>query len=65
MQKKAEFEILYRQYYGPINKFCSRFVDSRESALDITQETFIKLYERMNLDGEGVENTRAWLYKVA
>ncbi len=65
MQKKAKFEILYRQHYGPINKFCSRFVDGRESALDIAQEVFIKLYERMDMGGEEVENARAWLYKVA
>ena len=65
MQKKSKFEILYRQYYEPIYKFCFRFIASHESALDITQETFFKLYERMNLKGKEIENTRAWLYKVA
>jgi len=40
-------------------------LSSREVALDITQETFIKLFERMNGQGSEIENTKAWLYKVA
>jgi RNA polymerase sigma-70 factor (ECF subfamily) len=65
MDKAAKFESLYRQYYTPIYKFCFRLLNSREGALDVTQETFIKFYERMNQQGNEIENKRAWLYKVA
>lgn len=65
MNQSARFEFLYRQYYEPIYKFCFRFLQSRDGTQDIVQETFIKLYERMNQQGKEIENTRAWLYKVA
>jgi len=65
MNIKANFEIHYRQNYETIFRFCYRMLGSREVALDITQETFIKLYERMNGQGSDIENTKAWLYKVA
>ena len=65
MENKAQFEKLYAQNYEAIVKFCFRFLNSRESALDIAQETFIKYYERMNHRGKEIENTKAWLYKVA
>ena len=65
MENKAQFEKLYAQNYEAIVKFCFRFLNSRESALDIAQETFIKYYERMNQQGKEIENTKAWLYKVA
>jgi len=65
MENKAQFETLYAQNYEPIVKFCFRFLNSHESALDIAQETFIKYYERMNRHDKEIENSKAWLYKVA
>jgi len=65
MNNSASFEFLYRQYYEPIYKFCFRFLNNRESALDVTQETFIKMYVRMSQRGLEIENTKSWLYKVA
>ncbi len=59
------FETLYAKYYEPVFWFCFRFSNQRESALDITQETFVRLYERMNGTPEAIENPQAWLYKVA
>jgi len=59
------FETLYAQYYEQIYCFCYRFLRCRESAKEVTQEAFIKLYERMGQQGPEVQNSRAWLYKVA
>jgi RNA polymerase sigma-70 factor (ECF subfamily) len=59
------FETLYAQYYEQIYCFCYRFLRCRESAKEVTQEAFIKLYERMGQQGSEVQNSRAWLYKVA
>ena len=61
----ADFETLYAQYYEQIYCFCYRFLRCRESAKEVTQEAFIKLYERMGQGGTEVQNSRAWLYKVA
>lgn len=65
MNIRASFEIHYRQNYEAIYRFCYRMLGSHEAALDITQETFIKLYERIRGKGSDIENIKAWLYKVA
>ncbi len=57
--------MLYRKYYEAIYRFCFRMLGNHENAMDITQETFIKLYERIKGHVSEIENTRAWLYKVA
>ena len=33
--------------------------------MDVTQDTFLKLYEQMNKSEYFIENPKAWLYKVA
>jgi len=59
------FEELYRRNYKSIFRFCFRILDSHELALDVVQDTFLKLYEQMNKSEYLIENPRAWLYKVA
>ena len=59
------FEKLYKLHYESIYKFCFRFLNSREKAMDVVQETFLKLYQQMNKGDYQIENKRAWLYKVA
>lgn len=59
------FEELYKLHYESIYKFCFRFLNNREKAMDVCQETFLKLYEQMNKGDYQIENKRAWLYKVA
>lgn len=60
-----DFEQLYQQQYEKIYKFCYRFVGDREKAGDLTQDTFLKLYQRMKNGDQAIINTRGWLYKVA
>lgn len=38
---------------------------SRETAMDVAQDTFIKMMKRLKHQKTPIENTRAWLYKVA
>ena len=59
------FEELYKLHYESIFKFCFRFLNSREKAMDVVQETFLKLYQQMIKGDYQIENQRAWLYKVA
>lgn len=59
------FEELYKHNYEPIFKFCFRFLNSREKAMDVVQDTFLKLFEQMNKGEYHIENPKAWLYKVA
>lgn len=59
------FERLYKHNYEPIFKFCFRFLNNREKAMDVVQDTFLKLFEQMNKGEYHIENPKAWLYKVA
>jgi RNA polymerase sigma-70 factor, ECF subfamily len=58
-------EAIYRQHYIQIYKFCYRMLGNREAALDVAQDTFLKMMNRMNHRNQPVENPQAWLYKVA
>jgi RNA polymerase sigma-70 factor (ECF subfamily) len=58
------FEILYTEFYEAIYRFVFRMIGNTESAEDITQETFIKLYKNINPHNT-IRNPKAWLYQVA
>ncbi len=60
---KEAFGDLVRRYQGPIFNLMLRGCGSREEAGDLTQETFIKAYERL----ESFNRDRAfftWLYSI-
>ena len=61
---EGSFEELVRRYQRPISAYVYRMVGNYESALDLTQEIFIKVYSSL-------ERYRAefkfstWIYKIA
>ncbi|MFN6963078.1 MAG: RNA polymerase sigma factor [Pyrinomonadaceae bacterium] len=58
------FEELVRRYQRPITSYIFRIVGDAESALDVTQEVFIKVYNsisRYNADYK----FSTWLYRIA
>ena len=61
---EKEFNRAYFQYIGPIYRFFYLKSDSRESAEDLANETFLRLWKTLN-SGENVKNFRAFLYKIA
>ena len=54
---------LFERYHAAIFAY-HRLLGDRESANDLTQETFVKVYETRNRL-PGVENQRAWVYRIA
>lgn len=58
------FEAIYESESDSIFRFCLVRVSDREQALDITQETFLRLWQTMNQDKE-IVNSRAFLFTVA
>lgn len=59
-----KFEAIYGSESDSIFRFCLIRVSDREQALDITQETFLRLWQSLN-DGTVVLNNRAFLFTVA
>jgi RNA polymerase sigma-70 factor (ECF subfamily) len=61
---EGSFEELVRRYQRPISAYVYRMVGNYESALDLTQEIFIKIYN--SLDKYRAEfKFSTWIYKIA
>jgi len=58
------FETIYENESDIIFRFCLVRVSSREQALDITQETFLRLWKSL-LEGKEILNDKAFLFTVA
>lgn len=58
------FKKIYEEQSDPIFRFCLIRVSDREQALDITQETFLRLWNTL-LEEKVVENNRAFLFTIA
>ena len=54
----------YQSHSDSIFRFILFKIDNRERALDLTQETFMKTWVNLSKSG-GIQNIRAFLYKVA
>ncbi len=57
-------EELIRRYYLPVLRYCKRHCPSREKAEDLTQETFLKLFQNLHTY-RGKKKFQAYLYTIA
>ena len=58
------FDLIVTFYQKPIYSHLYRLVNNKEDALDLTQDTFVKIYKnRKNVDLD--KNFKSWLYKIA
>lgn len=60
----AEFARLFEEFSAPIHNYVLRMVGDPDRAADITQDTFIKAYRKLDTVTEAT-STRAWLYRIA
>src|ERR1700704_6758231 len=58
------FEELVRRYQRPISAYVYRMVGDYESALDLTQEIFIKVYNSLRRYRSEFKFS-TWIYKIA
>lgn len=58
------FEELVRRYQRPITNYVFRMVGNYESALDVTQEVFIKVYNSLSKYSSEYKFS-TWLYRIA
>jgi RNA polymerase sigma-70 factor (ECF subfamily) len=61
---KAHFLTTYDQYADAIYRFCQMKTSSAGLAEDLTQETFMRLWQRMR-EGQKIEHEQALLYTIA
>src|SRR4051812_46071702 len=60
----GSFEELVRRYQRPISAYVYRMVGNYESALDLTQEIFIKVYNSLSRYRSEFKFS-TWIYKIA
>ena len=60
----AEFDRLFNQYSGPIYNYALRMVGDADRAADITQDTFIKAYRKLDTLTDP-SAARSWIYRIA
>src|SRR5215216_2828581 len=61
---EGSFEELVRRYQRPISAYVYRMVGNYESALDLTQEIFIKIYGSLQRYREEFKFS-TWIYRIA
>ena len=64
MTDHAEFEALVRIHQGAVRAFLRRLTGEHARADELAQDTFLKAF-RVRATLGTVENTRAWLYRIA
>lgn len=62
--RKAEFDRIFTDYSAPIYNYALRMVGDPDRAADITQDTFIKAYRKLDTLTDA-SSTRSWLYRIA
>jgi RNA polymerase sigma-70 factor (ECF subfamily) len=62
--REAEFAQLFDEYSAPIYNYVLRMVADADRASDITQDTFIKAYRKLDTVTDAT-STRSWLYRIA
>jgi RNA polymerase sigma-70 factor, ECF subfamily len=62
--REAEFARLFEEFSTPIYNYVLRMVGDHDRAADVTQDTFIKAYRKLDTISEAA-STRSWLYRIA
>jgi RNA polymerase sigma-70 factor, ECF subfamily len=62
--RRADFEALYQRHSREVWALAYARWMNADTALDITQETFLRLWKQLE-SGETILNPRAWLLRVA
>lgn len=63
-EKQALFSNLFEEYQDAIFRFAFFRVGNRSIALDITQDTFVRLWAYISKD-KNIEHEKAFVYKIA
>jgi len=61
---EKQFQTWYDEYADVLFRFCFSKTSNRESALDLTQETFTRLWDQL-VEQRHIENPRALMYTIA
>lgn len=62
---KQAMDELYKEYAGYLTGVCSRYVSDEDTAKDILQESFIKIFTQIHqFEYRGKDSLKAWLTRI-
>ncbi len=60
----AQFENLYNEHNKLVYNLCLQYVLHTEDARDITQEVFVKVYQRYHQHDPALASLKTWIYRI-
>lgn len=64
VEREKNFRLLVDRFYQPVKRFFSKRVFSAEDCLDLTQETFLRIYTGLD-EFRGDARLSNWLFRIA
>lgn len=58
------FEVIYERYFGRVMRVCEAIVTDRETAKDLAQDAFIKMFDKLS-SYHGKSALFTWMYPIA
>jgi RNA polymerase sigma-70 factor, ECF subfamily len=65
MTNETHFENIYHEHKNIVFNICLHYVLNAEDAQDITQETFVKVYQRYHLFNAELASLKTWICRIA
>lgn len=64
MVSDLEFEAVYNEHKNLVYNLCLQYVLNTEDARDITQEIFVKVYQRYHQYDSAAASLKTWIYRI-
>lgn len=64
VRNKADFKLLFIEYYGPLCNFLLKYTHDEDLIEDIVQDVFVKIWQKRK-DLSADVNTKAYLFQAA
>lgn len=65
MINQSQFDALYKEYKNLVYNLCLHYVLHTEDAKDITQEVFVKVYQKYHQFDPASASLKTWVYRIA
>jgi RNA polymerase sigma-70 factor, ECF subfamily len=63
--REAHFEAIYNEHKNLVYNMCLHYVLNVDDAQDITQEVFVKVYQRQHQYNEAAASLKTWICRIA
>lgn len=60
----VQFNAIYDEHNKLVYNLCLQYVLNTEDASDITQEVFVKIYQRYNQHDPALASLKTWIYRI-